>query len=577
MRQVLFTFCALLFVCAVGTAQPGKKKDAPPDDGKEKKQKEITQLGGKSVEGWTHDFESRDPSKREHAMRMVMSFPINQAKTAVGPLLEQLKKHNKPRPIDLSVRVSGCLALGTILGSINVKEASKTDLTHVDEAITLLRSFCKDTQVIVRTRAVQALGQLAGRYYEKVTPTHEEVMRVANDFDTWEARKAGLETLTILALIKASRNPKVPLPSAVWTTYQSRLDDNSMEVRVTALKSLAQFSQPPVALATASTQENTILKHIERIAQKDEELTVRIWATLSFMTLAHRLDVEHLKPIAVMLKHEDVGVRMQAAQALGLIGSQLEGRKRAKEKDMPKIEVKVGMGVGEFIFHALQETLSDEEKSMVIVGMHALAQSDPAYAVGPVVDVIRRKDPRLRAEAAAVLAAIGKHAQPGILGDPKLRQRVFTALQETALKDSDPDIVIVGMSALAHADPMGAIDPVINILQNRKEPVLRAEAAKVLAGISAGRNMEKKSARTPAEKPLIDSLKDRESIVVVNCINALVQMDSEAAIPVLQKMSGDTTQQEVVRDAARQAVKVIQEKNNPTKKTAQPKAKAAAR
>ncbi len=589
MRLALFTFCSLLIFGTAGFGQAGKKEAKKPDEAPPK-QKELLDIGGKSVLQWTREFASKDPSKREHAMRMVMMFSPNQAKRAVGPLLKELEKHNKPKRIDLSVRISGCVALGTILSSIpppkKDEKEDKDDLKHVEEAVKLLRSFCKDTQVIVRTRAVQALAQLARRYPPLVTPALPEVIHVADDYDTWEARQAGLETLTMLAMIKAYQNKDkpVPLQSPVWKTFQARLSDNSQEVRLTALKSLSQFSQPPATLDKMSLSHKELLKHIESVAHNDPQPSIRIWGHLTLMTLQHHIDQDRLKPIVKMLEDPkaDLSIRIQAAQVLGTIGGQLQALKKVKKEDRPKIEPKIGKGVEEYIFHSLLPTLRDESAGMVGVGMHALAQSDPATAVGPVVDVLRRKETgfkaedvkALKAEAAKVLAGIGKEVRAA-KGNPRVREKVFDALQQT-LGDSDVEIVGLGMNAMAHADPLGAVDPVVNILLKSDKPVLRAEAAKVLAGISVMLRFEEKPAWTKAEVPLITKLKDQEPNVVINCINALAQMGSLEGRKELQRMSVDSAQQEVIRYAAKDAVKVIGDYNNPKKKLPQAKGKVVA-
>lgn len=585
MRVALFTFGGLLLVCAVGAGQVGKK-DAKPADGKEKKEPEIKEVGGKTLQQWTKEFGSKDPSKREHAMRMVMMFPPSQSRHAVGTLLDELKKHKATQPIDLSVRISGCVALGTILGSL--EKLDKDDIKHVDEAVALLRKFCKDTQVIVRTRAIQAIGRLA-RFGEKVTSAIPEAILVANDLDTWEARQAGLETLSMLAMMKSYMDvaaaksgtapPATAPPAAdVWNTFYKRMHapeehaagEASMEVRLMAVKSIANFTRPPMAFESGSVSERTLLKNVEKVAKGDPEPAIRIWGNLLLMTIQRKIDKEHLQPIAKFLNDPNPSLRMQATQSLGMIGGQLQMLKRAKER--PKDAAKIGEGVEKFIFDSLVLTLRDSDLSVVGAGIGALAQSDPALAVGPVADMLRRKEPGLKAEAAKVLAAIGKQAEPGTKGSEGVRQAVANALQPM-LNDSDPAIIAVSMNALAHADPADAIAPVINILLTRKEAALRAEAAKVLGVIFTELREKNPGTIHKAEEALLGKLKDPETNVVVNCISALVQMDSTAALPALENLRADMTQQEVVKDAAAQAVTIIREHMNAPKK--QPKGKAA--
>src|SRR5262245_39153732 len=107
MRIALSTLTVFAWLCAAGMAQDAKKKDD-----KAQKPAEVTEVAGHDLKHWVGEIASKDPSKRELAMRMVLGFGPEKAQQAVPAVVAELKKHNKPVPIDLSVRVSGAVALG---------------------------------------------------------------------------------------------------------------------------------------------------------------------------------------------------------------------------------------------------------------------------------------------------------------------------------------------------------------------------------------------------------------------------------------------------------------------------------
>src|SRR5437763_366059 len=150
MRLALFALTAALFVCATTVGQDAGKKEFKPGIGggseKDTEEKQITEVAGKNLDQWIKEIGSIDPSRREQARRMVLVFGAKRAQRAVPILLKELGKHTNKRPIDVSVRVSGCTALGVILSSIK-----NPDQKDVYEAVKILRDFCYDDQVIVRT------------------------------------------------------------------------------------------------------------------------------------------------------------------------------------------------------------------------------------------------------------------------------------------------------------------------------------------------------------------------------------------------------------------------------------------
>ncbi len=300
MRLAFFALIAVGLVCAAGAGQEAKKKDDKASDSM--KDATPSEVGGKTLDQWIKQISTKDPSKREQAMQMVLAFGAKRAQQAVPTIIAELKKHTPNTPIDLSVRVSGAEALGTILGSVK-----DPDPKQLKDAVKVLQALCKDGQVLVRTRAVQALRVLGPEAHVALN----EVMRVAHDPDTWQARQAGLQTLTVLILME-----KTPPSSTVLAVYYKALNDNSMAVRIEAIRCVSQLT-----LAPDSTAYATLLRNME-LATKDVEPSVQIWAHLGVMTVRHAIGTDHLTAIAKMLEHHDAAIRLQSAQALTLIGKE---------------------------------------------------------------------------------------------------------------------------------------------------------------------------------------------------------------------------------------------------------------
>jgi HEAT repeat protein len=344
MRIALFSLITATFLCAAGTGQDAKKKDEKPPD-KSGTTKEISEVAGKTLDEWIELIHTTDPSKREQAMRTILAFGPEKAQQAVPAIIAELKKHNKSGVrVDLSVRISGAVALGTILGA--VKEPDKEpNVTRIKDAVGLLKRLCDDPQVIARTRAAQSLAMLA-RLGAPACEAKNEIIHVAKDLDTWEARHAGLETLRLFTLVE--KGPPTPI---VLQVYYNALKDKSMLVRIAAVKALVQFPIAPGGQAM-------LLSKLKESASKDKEPAVKIWAHLAIMTVNQNAATADLISIAKLIEDTDPNVRLQAAQALGMIG--------------PKAQQTAGY---------LQAALYDSEPTIVVAAIIALVRMDAKTAI----------------------------------------------------------------------------------------------------------------------------------------------------------------------------------------------------
>src|SRR6266404_630692 len=84
------------------TSSPSKSKELP------KLSNDALKIGGKTFDQWIKELATKDPSKRETAIRAICAFPSETAIKAIPALLAEMRR---PSPVDLSVRCNLCLAL----------------------------------------------------------------------------------------------------------------------------------------------------------------------------------------------------------------------------------------------------------------------------------------------------------------------------------------------------------------------------------------------------------------------------------------------------------------------------------
>ncbi|MCS7046355.1 MAG: HEAT repeat domain-containing protein [Gemmataceae bacterium] len=294
MRATLVMFVALVLTTAA-SAQSGSSSI---------EKKEITEVGGRSFDQWLKDIGHKDPSRREAAIRAVMAFGPDKAYEAVPAMLAELRRQTIGGPSDTSVRVNLAIALGAILGA---KQEKDRDPKHVKEAVALLARLLSDSQGIVKFRAAQALTALE---FEAISAV-PELLPLLKDRLSYEVRQAGAAALGRIAFDR-----KIGVLPHVANALKDLLTDQAFQVRQTACQSLGALGppgDPNVRLA--------VLRALEPVAKKDPEPTVQIWANVAVMRYAGKPSEENIAPIAQFLHKGDTAARMNAAQALGALGT----------------------------------------------------------------------------------------------------------------------------------------------------------------------------------------------------------------------------------------------------------------
>ena len=221
-------------------------------------------------------------------------------------ILDRLRRHSAGKPVDVSVRVNGAIAVGFILGGY--KEAEHK---VVKDAISVLRKFLKDSQTIVRYRGVQALGRIG----TEAKDTIPEIINLVTDYSTWETRQQACIALGQIALDDV-HGPSVGVLNALY----SALGDGSVQVRLggdsvlDAARRAGQCHRPPALRQGARSGRD------QGFRTDGAHL-----AHMAVMSITRTVYKDRVDVIAQMVSHQDLAARAQALQALGSMGKDAKG------------------------------------------------------------------------------------------------------------------------------------------------------------------------------------------------------------------------------------------------------------
>src|SRR5262249_54137464 len=277
---------------------------APSLDAQPNEEKEI---GGKKLKQWIAEIRHQDPGVRENAIRTVMLFGKDARKAGKALILEL-------KDADPSLRSNAAIVIGTVgLEADDVEEGVKG----------LGRLVQSDNQAVVRVQAALALSTFG---HDAKAAIPQLVAAARDTFASWEVRRAAAIALATVAL-----DPKDgPDSRAIVALTGNVRSDPCNKVRLHALSSLIILGKPPPtpagdpqtsaqreAQAAALRGEKTALE----AAIRDPDKLVSLWARVALMRI-DKVSEAHLIQIGLALKSTDTTLRVNAAQALGMIGSE---------------------------------------------------------------------------------------------------------------------------------------------------------------------------------------------------------------------------------------------------------------
>jgi HEAT repeat protein len=318
------------------TKEPAKESPKDP----KYEFKEPSEVAGKTFQGWLKIMkETKDPVRREEAMKYITAFGPTKSHEALPDVIFQLNRHKtEPNGVDLSVRVNGIMALTMIYRQMAMAKKDPPEESH-KKAFALYKYFLNDGQVIMRVRTLQGLPSLGPIAHDAIP----DVIGLTKATITWEVRKEALQTLTIIA-----RDAKgVPDPKVMPQLRNRAKEDISYVVRQTALEALAMLSAPkvPPELIQALDGDPAVqvrLKVLDLLGklEKDMEdndrkvalkklnthLTLEkdpillIWTHGTIMTLMKKVTSAHMYPVVNYVNDKDPAVRVQALTMIGVCG-----------------------------------------------------------------------------------------------------------------------------------------------------------------------------------------------------------------------------------------------------------------
>jgi HEAT repeat protein len=307
-----------------GTAAPPAAQPPAPDktlSGETKPptvQPEIkwpTKVLGRSLADWIADFKSKDPTVRDAAVKVVPLFGPEGRKAAMKGLLDLLYDH------DPGVRINTMLILGSI--GFDNKDDLHTAAARMAETI---RQTVPGS--MLRLHAARTLANMGPQAY--TTTVMSAINSIVND-PSWETRQAAAAALGRLgaALYEEDKSKKPPATklkrpastSAMSKLMHSLLKDDSSAVRMEALQSLIVLGPPHV---TKSTDYGNVIKPYLAILtsrlKEEKDPGAQIWLRVVTMMYDDRAIATNVKEIAKSIIATDPNLRVQALNALAVVG-----------------------------------------------------------------------------------------------------------------------------------------------------------------------------------------------------------------------------------------------------------------
>jgi HEAT repeat protein len=255
-----------------------------------------SQIAGKSLDQWIKEIDDPDPSHRVLAIQTVVGFGPN-AKRAIPSLIRQVKSS-----IDQAPKAYAIYALKQLV-PLDVQ-------TYGREAVDALcgTGGLDNSQGTIRIQACNALATI-GPSARAAIP---KLVRLIEDRLSNEVRQAAATALGRVGYDETNYADVRALNALI-----GGIDDVSREVRLESLQSITNLGPP----AAGSTPQ--ILEKLERRTKTEKDNSAKIWVRVAIMRMnPSKINDANLNPIAALMKEKgDVDIRVQAARAIGFIGS----------------------------------------------------------------------------------------------------------------------------------------------------------------------------------------------------------------------------------------------------------------
>lgn len=301
-------------------------KDAKPPSANTPVAELPKELGGKELDAWVKDLNSKDPSVRQAAVRTIVHFGPPCRKVVPYYYKVYYRKTGLPEP-DAGVRSDVATLVGYIGEWILTQPLDNKGREDIAQIIFILGSLSQDSISPVRLQAANSLGKVVAGY--KMTSAKDTLGPEVDvaikglvgyciaDRGSWEVRKAAA-----FALGQLGRNPeKGPDPKALKALCTAVQNDTCSQVKLQAILSLSVIGKP------ANQADLAVETKVLEGRLKDPDKNIQIWSLLLLMYLDKtNLSSQNLTFLARYLNEPDLAVRLNALRAFATL------RKEAKPK-----------------------------------------------------------------------------------------------------------------------------------------------------------------------------------------------------------------------------------------------------
>ena len=381
-----FAVLLALFVAAVVNAEPRAPQEKKEPDKKDPDKKEPTkppeikwpsEISGKDISGWVKDLDDPDPTIREYAARMLPQFGPAASKSNVSKALLRRMTAEK----DPGVRAA---VYGAVGGNQMENDADNQTALRLLSAV--IDNPAGPHAGALRAMAVQTVAQFGSRGKDAIPALTGQALG-----DTaYQTRQ-----YIAIALGQVGFNETTGPNMLALSRLADKLPtDDSAAVRMEAMRSLLLLGPPwsapkqPGAKMPPPTDTKSvdiIIKHMRarvgdpknKLQPTEKDKQVEIWARLVMMRFDPKeVNDENLDAFARYLTGADLGAKIQALQAIAMIG---EGASKKvtdvvrvmEEKDAPvtmligAIQALASMGVGaKPALPNLKKMLEEKEKEL---------------------------------------------------------------------------------------------------------------------------------------------------------------------------------------------------------------------
>lgn len=375
--------------------QPEKKEPEKKEEPKQPEVKWPTEVNGKDIGATLKDVEDPDPVLREYGARTLPQFGPPASKTHVSKLL--IKRMNAEK--DPGVKAAVYSAVGGIQfeNEADNKEALRLLVIAVDHGA---------PGSSLRLAAVQAIGQFGNKGSEAIAvltgnamldPSYGTRQNIANALG-----RVGLH------------DTAGPNMRALTALADKLAKDDSAAVRMEALSSLLMLGPPWAAPKQPGAKQpppidirsaDVIIRYMRlrvgdpktKAPALEKDKQVEIWARLVLMRFDPKeINDENLDAITRYLTGADNGVKMQALQALGMLGEGASKKlndvlRLLDDKDAPyqvtasAIQVLGAMGAGaKAALPDMQKFLELKKKELAAKRVELAKKKDDLTLIGEV-------------------------------------------------------------------------------------------------------------------------------------------------------------------------------------------------